>query len=51
VNEASSKVGFVSHLTKIRENSIKKDNWNLFVGDPRYKTNFFLQFTDPSTHH
>lgn len=32
----------------MRENSIKKDNWNLFVGDVRYKTNFFLNFLDPS---
>jgi hypothetical protein len=23
-------------IAKIRENSIKKDNWNLFVGSPRY---------------
>lgn len=26
-----------------------KDNWNIFVGDPRYKTDFFLRFLDPST--
>ena len=29
-----------------RENSIKRDNWNLLVGDARYKTNFFLRFND-----
>ncbi len=24
-------------------------NWNLFAGDPKYKTNFFLQFITPAT--
>jgi hypothetical protein len=36
-------------MSVLRENSIKRDNWNMFVGDPRYKTNFFLQFLDRST--
>lgn len=36
-------------MSMLRENSIKRDNWNVFVGDPRYKTNFFLQFLDRST--
>ena len=31
-----------SRVTMIRDMSIKRDNWNIFVGDPRYKTNFFL---------
>ena len=26
-----------------------KDNWNIFVGDERYKTNFFLKFVDKGT--
>ena len=42
------KQSFNTHQQQVRENSIKKDNWNLFVGDPRYKTNFFLQFLDSS---
>jgi hypothetical protein len=29
--------------------SLKKDNWNLFVGDTRYRTTFFMQFIDKST--
>ena len=33
----------------LRELSLRKDNWNIYVGDPRYKTNFFLQFLDSST--
>jgi len=33
----------------MRDRSLKKDNWNMFVGDLRYKTNFFLQFCDIST--
>ena len=33
----------------MRDLSTKKDNLNLFVGDQRYKTNFFLQFYDRST--
>jgi hypothetical protein len=28
---------------------MKKDNWNIFVGDARYKTNFFLLFKDSAT--
>mmetsp|Transcript_39560 Transcript_39560/g.38068 ORF Transcript_39560/g.38068 Transcript_39560/m.38068 type:complete len:180 (+) Transcript_39560:30-569(+) len=31
-------------LGDLRNNCIKKDSWNIFVGDPQYKTNFFLQF-------
>lgn len=32
----------------IRDMSLKRDNWNFFVGADRFKTNFFLQFLDPS---
>ena len=28
--------------------SLKRDNWNFFVGDPRYRTTFYLRFLDPS---
>ena len=27
---------------------MKRDNWNFFVGDPRYRTTFYLRFLDPS---
>jgi hypothetical protein len=29
-------------ITELREKSIAKDKWNLYVGDKRYKTNMFL---------
>ena len=28
---------------------MRKDNWNLFVGDTKFKTNFFMQFKDAFT--
>ena len=31
-----------SKMQRMRDLSLKKDNWNLFVGDPRYKTNFIM---------
>ena len=34
-----------SMLLKTQE----KQNWNFFVGDPRYKTDFFLQFINRTT--
>ena len=33
----------------MRDRSLKKDNWNLFVGDSRYRTTFFMQFNDKAT--
>lgn len=36
-------------MQMLRDMSLKKDNWNLFVGDTRYKTSFFLQFLEVST--
>lgn len=31
------------------EKSATRDNWNYFVGDSEYKTNFFLKFLSPLT--
>ena len=33
----------------MRDRSLKKDNWNLFVGDARYRTTFFMRFKDKAT--
>ena len=41
--------GYQSEICQLRENSLKKDNWNLYVGDVKYKTNFFLQFKNQFT--
>jgi hypothetical protein len=38
-----------SRMAVVRDLSLRKDNWNIYVGDPRYKTNFLLQFVDAST--
>ena len=38
-----------NQMLNIRENSLKKDNWNIYVGDCQYKTNFFLQFKNQYT--
>ncbi len=36
-------------LTTLRENSLKRDNFNIFVGDANFKTNFFLMFKSNHT--
>ena len=33
----------------MRDRSLRRDNWNLFVGDSRYRTSFFMQFNDKAT--
>lgn len=33
----------------MNEKTLKRDTWNMFVGEARYKTNFFLQFLDQAT--
>ena len=38
-----------NRFSEIREKSLRKDNWNLFVGDTKYTTNFFMQFKDSFT--
>ncbi|TNV87760.1 hypothetical protein FGO68_gene5455 [Halteria grandinella] len=38
-----------SRVSIMRDLSTKRDNWNTFVGDPRYKTTFLLKFVDRST--
>lgn len=38
-----------TQLQIVRDNTLKKEKWNLFVGDKRYKTNFILQFLDRFT--
>jgi hypothetical protein len=39
--------GVFNKVKEMRERTIARDNWNYFVGDPDYKTNFFLQFKSP----
>ena len=34
---------------EMREKTILKDNWNLFVSDPEFKTDFLLRFKTSST--
>ena len=38
-----------SRMQIINEKTLKRDSWNMFVGESRYKTNFFLQFLDQAT--
>ena len=45
VDEVRSMNQIESMLLKTQE----KQNWNFFVGDPRYKTDFFLQFINRTT--
>ena len=45
VDEVRSVNQIESMLLKTQE----KQNWNFFVGDPRYKTDFFLQFINRTT--
>ena len=33
----------------MRDRSLKKDNWNLFVGDARYRTTVLMRFKDKAT--
>jgi len=33
----------------MRENTLHRDNYNYYVGDKEYKTNFFLRFLSKST--
>ena len=44
--------GEISHMNKIltlTEKMQERNNWNYFVGDQRFKTNFFLQFLSATT--
>jgi len=36
-------------VQELRDKSMQKDKWNMFVGDRRYKTNSLLQFLDRFT--
>ena len=38
-----------SSMQIMNEKTLKRDSWNMFVGESRYKTNFFLQFLDKTT--
>jgi hypothetical protein len=39
----------MTRMQMMRERTMKRDSWNMFVGETRYKTNFFLRFLDHST--
>ena len=48
LQKTSSLSVFKSKMSELRENALNKENYNFFVGDEHYKTDFFLRFKEPS---
>ena len=38
----------VSKFRDIRDKTMARDNWNIFVGDNEFKTDVFLRFQSPT---
>ena len=39
----------MNQIASLLEKSQQRQNWNFFVGDQRYRTDFFLRFLTPTT--